>query len=94
VFTKLIQSWHQASIISSAQILDAEKFIAGQIKKKAAMGTLVAVFFDNISDYDIQSFLQSPMLQTQQKFRALAINNKSETNLEARYKKLGLAWLY
>ncbi|WP_198263116.1 ATP-binding protein [sulfur-oxidizing endosymbiont of Gigantopelta aegis] len=90
VLIKLIQSWHQVTIISSAKILDAEKFIAGQIKKNLSMGTLVAVFFDNFSDYDIQSFLQSPMLQTQQKFRALAINNKSETNLETRYKKLGL----
>jgi signal transduction histidine kinase/CheY-like chemotaxis protein len=90
VLTQLVQSWHQVAIVNFSQTLPAEKFIIEQKKKSTSIGALVSVFFDNINDKDIKSFINSSVIQSLDSFKALVINNKSETNLEARYQQLGL----
>lgn len=94
ILTGLVKTW-QVKTKHFEQAYQAKDFITehnGLLTKgvKQAVKSLIVVFFSNVSDHDIKLLLDSASLKLQVNFKAIVINDESESNLEQRYRKHGL----
>ncbi|MCW8930474.1 MAG: ATP-binding protein [Gammaproteobacteria bacterium] len=95
VLTELITQWN-VKVEHFKKTSEAEVFIGEMSNKNFnnQFKTLITIFCGKVSDEDIKELLNSQTVQMFKReknyFKTSVINNKNETNLEQRYKSLGL----
>ncbi len=87
ILTELISTW-QVKVVHFEQVKQLQSYLSDC--NNLLSQPIIVLFCGNISDTGIKHIIDSSDFQQHDRIKAMVINNESETNLEQRYKSLGL----